>query len=118
MLFMAMFVTNRQWLQLQIFIALNFLSFAYVVVISPFSTAYVNNLNIFNEGIGMLAAYFLLPLQDKGFNPEELYTIAELPVQIFNASALINCSVILVISAINFYQWVKQLYRRFCRKKT
>ena len=77
----------------------------------PFSSAFLNNLNIFNEGIGLIAAYNLLPLQDGSYDPEQLYIIAEFPVQIFNASALVNCLVIFTISAIGFYDWAKQLYK-------
>ena len=36
MLFMAMFVEDKQWVQIQLFIFLNFLSLTYQVTVNPF----------------------------------------------------------------------------------
>ena len=62
MLYMAMKVHNRQQIQVLVFLSLNFVSFTYVLLVRPFDKAHLNFLNIFNEGIGLLVAYFLLPL--------------------------------------------------------
>jgi len=70
MLAMAMFVNEKQWLQLQVFILLNFVSLTYQVVVRPYEKAELNFLNIFNESVGLVASYLLLPLQDKVYNPE------------------------------------------------
>lgn len=69
MLYMAMFVHERQWLQIQVFIQLNFLSFVYVLVVRPFDRAYLNFLNILNESIVLVVSYCILPLQDMGNDP-------------------------------------------------
>ena len=69
MLYLAMYVRGMPWLQLQIFIQLNFISFTYVFAVRPFERADLNFLNIFNEMIGLLASYCLLPLQDSKYDP-------------------------------------------------
>ena len=75
MLFMAMFVKERQWLQVMVFIALNFISLICVVVVRPFDTNFLNFLNIFNESMGLIAAYLMLPLQNMEYSPEHRYEI-------------------------------------------
>ena len=70
MLYIAMFVLGLQWLQLHIFIALSHVSVIYVVAVRPYETTLLNFLNIFNEIVGLLAGYFLLPLQDMAYDPD------------------------------------------------
>ena len=62
MLVMAMFILDRQWLQLQVFIALNLISVIYAVAVMPYDTSLLNFLSIFNEVIGLVASYFMIPL--------------------------------------------------------
>lgn len=62
MLYMAMYVLKRQWLQIQVFMALNLVSVIYTITVRPFESSLLNNLNIANEVIGLLATYLLLPL--------------------------------------------------------
>ena len=69
MLYMAMFVHDMQWVQMQAFILFNFMSMTYQVSVSPYDIGHLNFLNQFNELIGLLASYFLLPLQDVRFDP-------------------------------------------------
>ena len=61
MLSMAMFVYNLQWLQLQTFLLLNLTSLTFLATVQPFESNFINRLNIVNELIGLLCAYFLLP---------------------------------------------------------
>lgn len=77
MLFMAMFVIKLQWLQLQLFILLNFVSLTYIIVVRPFVTKHLNVLNGFNETFGLLIAYLLLPMQDLRMDPEQRYELGE-----------------------------------------
>ena len=70
MLYMAMFVLNRQWIQLQLFIALNLFSVTYVVSVRPFDSTLLHFLNLFNEVISLLASYMILPLQNMEYDPE------------------------------------------------
>ena len=82
MLFMAMFVIKLQWLQLQLFILLNFVSLTYIIVVRPFVTEHLNVLNGFNETFGLLIAYLLLPMQDLRMDPEQRYELGEAMVVI------------------------------------
>ena len=66
MLVMAMFVLGHQWLHLQVFIALNVIAIIFVVVVRPYETRLLNNLNLFNEVTGLLVSYVLLVLQNMG----------------------------------------------------
>jgi len=65
LLLMAMFVVNKQWLQLWVFIHLNLLSLVYVVVVKPRQPSILNYSDTFNEVIGLVVAYFILVLQDE-----------------------------------------------------
>ena len=71
MLFMAMFIHDMQWLQIQAFILFNFVSLTYQVQVCPYDLRHLNFLNHFNETIGLLASYFLLPLQDVRLDPDQ-----------------------------------------------
>ena len=95
MLYMAMFVQERQWLQTQVFIQLNFLSSGYVLVVRPFDRAYLNFLNILNESIVLVVSYCILPLQDMGNDPEQLYEIGNYTVYPFYVLATMNLILIL-----------------------
>jgi len=64
MLWMAMFVLSYRWIQLQLFIALNFLSLLSAFVVLPFQETHMNLLNVLNEFFGLLISYVLLSLQD------------------------------------------------------
>ena len=118
MLYMAMFVLNRQWIQLQLFIALNFLSVTYVVTVRPFESRLLNFLNLINEMIGLLASYMILPLQNMEYDPEVHYEMAYYTIYIFYASGAINLTVILYVSALETIALIKKLYRNCCKKKT
>ena len=56
----ALLIMSNRWVQLQLFIALNFVSFAYSLVVKPFSSLMLNKLNAFNEMCALLIAYILL----------------------------------------------------------
>ena len=117
MLYMAMFVLNRQWIQLQLFIALNFLSVTYVVTVRPFESRLLNFLNLINEVIGLLASYMILPLQNMEYDPEVHYEMAYYTIYIFYASGAINLIVILGVAALETIALIKKLYRNCCTKK-
>ena len=102
MLFMAMFVIKLQWLQLQLFILLNFVSLAYIVVVSPFDRTQLNALNGFNEIFGLLIAYLLLLMQDLRMGPEQRYEVGEAIVVIIKAAALVNLLIVVARSAYDF----------------
>ena len=50
------------WLQLQVFIQLNFVALVYIVDVMPFEKAELNFLNIVNEIIGLVGSYMILEL--------------------------------------------------------
>ena len=62
MLYMAMFLLDRQWLQLQVFIAFNLFAVTFFISVRPFESELLNFLSILNEVIGLVAGYLILPL--------------------------------------------------------
>ena len=74
-------------------------------------------MNTFNELIGLIAGYLLLPLQNMEYDPEEHYEMAEFAVYTFYVSAIVNLLVILGVSAIEFYGKAENCFIRFCRTK-
>ena len=121
MLMMAMFIFNLQWLQLQIFTLLNLTSLTFIATVQPFQIDLLNRLNIFNELIGLLCAYFLLPFQDRRADPVELYSHGEFIVYILYACAAINALVtfhsIVKLSSLKLKQLRQRRYNRIARLK-
>ena len=99
MLVMAMFVVGHQWLHLQVFINLTLTSVIFVASVRPYETGLLNNLNLFNEVTGLLVAYVILVLQNKGYDPEQLYEIGNIAVYILYASGAVNLCIILAVTA-------------------
>ena len=59
LLYMAMFILGKGWLQVITFIALNLLSACFLVSVMPYEEPYNNYLNIFNECISLVVAYYI-----------------------------------------------------------
>ena len=114
MLLMAMFVLQMQWLQLQLFIAFSLVAVIYVIAYKPYETTLLNFLNIFNEIIGLVAGYLLLPLQDKSYEPEMHYEMAYFAVYTFYFSASINLLVILGVTSNSILGMLKTIHRKCC----
>eukprot|EP00353_Schmidingerella_taraikaensis_P002382 CAMPEP_0185597776 /NCGR_PEP_ID=MMETSP0434-20130131/81580_1 /TAXON_ID=626734 ORGANISM="Favella taraikaensis, Strain Fe Narragansett Bay" /NCGR_SAMPLE_ID=MMETSP0434 /ASSEMBLY_ACC=CAM_ASM_000379 /LENGTH=105 /DNA_ID=CAMNT_0028226589 /DNA_START=1109 /DNA_END=1426 /DNA_ORIENTATION=- len=104
MLYMAMFIEDMQWLQLQVFIMLNFISLTYQIAVRPYEKSGLNFLNIFNELIGLLASYFLLPLQDYEYDPDQHYEMGFFVVYIFYFSGITNVAIIIGLGLIDFFK--------------
>ena len=62
MLSLAMNIKDMGWLQLQVFIQLNFVALVYIIDVKPFEKAELNFLNIINEIIGLFGSYIVLEL--------------------------------------------------------
>ena len=62
MLYMAMFVIGMSWLQVIVFMLLNFLSLCYLVTVRPYTDRSVNMLNTMNEAFSLLVSYFVLAI--------------------------------------------------------
>ena len=114
MLFMAMFVIEQQWLQLHLFIALNFLAISYVVIIKPFEKQELNVTNGLNETVGLFVAYLLLPMQDLRIDPVPRYDhVGEAIVFVLQTSAILN---LLVILGRTVYDSQRNLRRAYNKK--
>eukprot|EP00354_Favella_ehrenbergii_P004702 CAMPEP_0170460108 /NCGR_PEP_ID=MMETSP0123-20130129/6585_1 /TAXON_ID=182087 /ORGANISM="Favella ehrenbergii, Strain Fehren 1" /LENGTH=68 /DNA_ID=CAMNT_0010724941 /DNA_START=703 /DNA_END=909 /DNA_ORIENTATION=- len=66
-----MTVVGYRWIQMQVFITMNFMAFVHAFVVRPFEETHLNLLNIVNELFGVLLSYLLLILQDPMYTPEE-----------------------------------------------
>ena len=76
----------------------------------PFSKPELNFLNVFNELIGLLASYCLLPLQDSKYDPEMHYTMGWFTVFIFYFSGICNVVSIAVIASYFAYHQCRRNY--------
>ena len=70
----------------------------FALAVKPFSKWELNFLNIFNEMIGLLASYCLLPLQDSKYDPQMHYTMGWFTVWIFYFSGACNVISISVLA--------------------
>ena len=95
-----------------VYLLLNFVSFCYMVIVKPFEHTHLNVLNIVNELIGLLAAYWLLPLQDLEYGADTYYMMGFFTVYTFEAAAVIDIMIILVISTRDLHRLVKRKYAR------
>ena len=67
----------------------------------PFEKAELNFLNIFNELIGLLASYIILPLQDNNYTPDSQVEIGEFAVYVFYFSGATNLIIIAILAIYN-----------------
>ena len=93
-----------QWVQLQLFITLNFVSLSYQLVVRPYDKPELNFLNIFNELIGLIVSYIILQMQDKYYDPDSHYEIGEYCVYVFYVSGATNTVIIFSLAGIDFFR--------------
>ena len=60
--------------------------------------AELNLLNTFNELIGLLVSYMLLPLQDVAYSPDDNEVMGNIILYIFYVQALLDLTVIALIA--------------------
>ena len=65
----------------------------------PYQKAELNFLNIFNEFIGLILSYHILPLQDLYYNPDDHSQIGEIVVYICYISGAVNVTIIFGLAA-------------------
>lgn len=65
---------------------------------NPFVKAELNLLNTFNELIGLLVSYMLLPLQDVAYSPDDNEVMGNIILYIFYVQALLDLTVIALIA--------------------
>ena len=117
LLYMAMFVVNRQWLHVLTFMVINDFSLAYIVSVKPFESDSANNLGIFNEVIAVCISYFILQVNNPVYGPEDRVEIGKFIVYIIYAAYAGNGLVITLLSVREIYAKILSYYRRNCRRK-
>ena len=60
---------------MEVFIAVNFFSLTYLVLVWPYENDRLNYMNIFNGVISLVVSYLILPLQDIRYDPDQLYEL-------------------------------------------
>ena len=109
LLYTAMFVENQRWIQLHIFIILNLVALTHIVVTKPLETRFFNFQNIFNEGLCILVAYMIIPLQDAKYDSEGRFLIAYIPTYAIYALVAINMIINLFIAIKSLLKMVRNL---------
>ena len=70
LLYMAMFLTIEMgWLQVLIFMSQNLISTVFLLVVMPYEELFNNLLNIFNEVISLIIAYYITQNNDLRYEP-------------------------------------------------
>ena len=69
LLYMAMFILNRGWLQVLVFMSQNLFSTIFLLLVMPYEETFNNYLNIFNECISLLISYYITQNNDLRYDP-------------------------------------------------
>ena len=83
-----------------------------MLVVRPYDSAILNNLNILNEVFSLFASYLLLELQDGHYSPDDMLTIGEATHDLFIAWAAINIIIILGAAIFSLVVMLKQWYQK------
>ena len=67
LLYMAMFIFEMAWLQIMVFLILNFIMLNFLVLVRPYKESLNNNLNIFNSAISILVVYFIMQINGPSY---------------------------------------------------
>ena len=113
LLYMAMFVLGKGWLQVLSFMALNLLSACFLVYVMPYEEPYNNYLNIFNEFISLIVSYYICQINDLRYDPEVKNEIGLRTTETLYFSWASNFALIM-------FMILKHIYRklRICYYKT
>ena len=113
---MAMFVINRQWLQVQLFLTMNMFSLSFVATVMPFEYSHMNYLSAFNEMIATFIAYFLCQTNDKKYGPESNVHIGEFIIYLLYVCWAVNGIVIAYFTIKDSYLYLRAVYKKRCAK--
>ena len=69
LLYMAMFILDKGWLQVLVFMSQNLLSTVFVLQVMPYEEPSNNLLNVFNECISLLISYYIAQNNDSKYDP-------------------------------------------------
>ena len=112
LLYMAMFVREKAWLHIMVFMATNLLFLIYLGALRPFIVPLSNQWQILNEITCILIAYFVACVNDPAFGPERNTVMGEIIVYILYASWGVNFLLVLLITAKETSLKCKRLYNR------
>ena len=90
LIYLAMFEERNPWLHVLIFSLLTLVSLSFKMNVRPYKGTQVNLISIANEVFCLLISCLILPLQDFKYDPEQLYTMAFIPVYSIYACTVLN----------------------------
>ena len=109
LLYMAMFILDKSWLNILFFMAQTLFFLVFVILVRPYKEDFNNNLNIFNESCSLIICYFILQMNGNSYTPEMQVAVGTILVQAIYTSWLCNG---IIIGKAMFGE-----LRRTCRKK-
>ena len=96
---------------------INFCSLCFLVDQQPFEKPLLNYLSMFNETMGLLISYLLLPLQDLKFEPSTHDIMGRLIWYTLLLSGFFNGLTVGLVSLVDLRGKAKLLFNRHCGKK-
>ena len=73
-------------------------------MVRPYEKAELNLLNIFNEFVGLMVSYVILPLQDNYYDPDSHAEIGKVAIYIFYLCGATNVTIIFGLAAYDIYR--------------
>ena len=69
LLYMAMFILNKQWLQVLVFSSLSLVSLIFLLATKPYEVRSDNNIFVMNDLINLMCSYWIMQINDLRSEP-------------------------------------------------
>lgn len=117
LLYTAMFVRERAWLHVSLYLLTNLVFLVHLFAIRPFKEPLNNYWHIFNELTSLLIAYIIACINDPRYGPVANLEMGEMIVKCLFISWGINFLLVLYITVLEARLKLKRIYNRKLRNK-
>ena len=117
LLYMAMFIYEMAWLQIMVFLILNFIMLMFLVLVRPYKEKLNNNLNTFNSAISILVVYFIMQINGASYYIDQKILIGQLIGNTIYISWVCNGLIILSAAFLELRFKLRKRYYENLRKK-
>lgn len=124
-MYLAMFVVGAPWLQMIVFMSLNFISLMFLVIVKPYELNSANKINILNEVISLWVSYLILCINGLSKDGQDSVAMGDFIVLSIYISWFLNIALVCYLAAKEGHQKFKAWYNKpsrlnrfkFCLRK-
>ena len=117
LLYTAMFIVGRPWIQTILFMVQNLASLVFLLAIFPYLDRFNNYLNLLNETVSLLVSYCIIQINDDRYTPDQKVILGDYIVNIIYFSWGMNFSIIAAAIVLELKDKIKHYYLKTLRWK-